>query len=264
MASKKVTFKKFDPKRSVSIYKFLSDFDEYCLDYILDTSTPRLLYTRYLHHSLANGYEELRARKHSYTQLRIWLIDRFGSVKAVADNRLRSIRALKTPKSTADALTHSSYVRDVHQLLSTLCYLEISKGICVPQLQEYVTSHSFLMQISEVLPTSVKMDWIDAHAEQGLMVHKIEGLHHLQQILALLKKRYTFYEVFAGILSGESICNLVTMTSHHNGGPVNPTPSVSPSCKSCSLNRTYGAGFTQKGREPEKFNPQQRHRSLKT
>jgi hypothetical protein len=134
----------------VSIYEFLSDFDKYCSDFIPDTVKPRLLYTKYLHHSLITGYVELEAEKHNYATLRAWLINRFRSVKAVADNRLRAIRALKTPKSTDDALTHARYVRDVHRLLST-CNLKISKGVRVPQLQEYVTSHSFLMKISEVL-----------------------------------------------------------------------------------------------------------------
>jgi hypothetical protein len=43
VASKEMTFKKFDPKESVSIYEFLSQFEEWCSGYILDTSKPRLL-----------------------------------------------------------------------------------------------------------------------------------------------------------------------------------------------------------------------------
>jgi hypothetical protein len=131
-----VTFKKFDPKGSVSIYELLSKFDDYCSNYIPDTVKPRLLYTKYLHQSLTTGYVELKAKKHSYPLIREWLIERFGSVNAVADNRLRAIRALKIPKSTDDALTHASYVRDIHRLVFTLSKLEISKGVRVPQLQE--------------------------------------------------------------------------------------------------------------------------------
>jgi hypothetical protein len=76
------------------------------------------------------------------------------------------------------------------------------------------------MLISEVLPANVKLDWIDALTKQGIMVHKIEGLQHLQQILALLKKRYTFYELFAGILPGEPMCEMVTATTHHASEPM--------------------------------------------
>jgi hypothetical protein len=264
VASKKVTFKKFDPNGSVSIYEFLSDFDDYCSSYIPDTVKPRLLYTKYLHHSLTTGYVELEAVKHNYATLRAWLINRFGSVAAVADNRLRAIKALKTPKSTDDALIHARYVRDIHRSLLTLTNLEISKGVPVPQLREYVSSHSFLLRISEVLPASVKMDWIDALAEQGVMVHNIEGLHHLQQVLALLKKRYTFYELFAGMSPGEPVYDSVTATTYRIEGPVShPTPSVISSCESCGSNRTYVAEVTQKGGKPENLNPHQHHRSSK-
>jgi hypothetical protein len=111
VASKEVTFKKFDPKGSVSVYEFLSRFDEWCSGYISDTSKPRLLYTKYLHPSLTTSYEELEAKKHDYVAMKNWLIDKFGSVKVVADNQLRAIRALKSPKPTDDALTHATYVR---------------------------------------------------------------------------------------------------------------------------------------------------------
>jgi hypothetical protein len=119
------------------------------------------------------------------------------------------------------------------------------------------------MKISEVLPAKVKLDWIDSLTEQGMMVQKIGDLHHLQQILALLKKCYTFYELFAGILPGEPVCDTVTATTHRIGGSVNPIPSVSSLCESCGFDHTYGAGETQKVREPDNFNPQQHPRSPK-
>jgi hypothetical protein len=40
VASKEVTFKKFDPKGSVSIYEFISHFEEWCSGYISDTLKP--------------------------------------------------------------------------------------------------------------------------------------------------------------------------------------------------------------------------------
>jgi hypothetical protein len=70
VASKEVTFKKFDPKGSVSVYEFLSRFEEWCSGYISDTSKPRLLYTKYLHPSLTTSYEELEAKKHDYQAMK--------------------------------------------------------------------------------------------------------------------------------------------------------------------------------------------------
>jgi hypothetical protein len=125
VAAKEVTFKKFDPKGSVSVYQFLSSYEDWCHGYVSDTSKPRLLFTKYLHPSLTTSYEELKEKRHSYQDMKSWLIEKFGSVKAVADNHLRAIRALKTPKPTDDALTHATYVREMHRLLTTLYNLEI-------------------------------------------------------------------------------------------------------------------------------------------
>jgi hypothetical protein len=71
------------------------------------------LFTKYLHPTLTTSYEELKARKHNYDQMKTWLIYNFGSVKAVADGQLRAIRQLKKPKPTDSALVHATYVRDI-------------------------------------------------------------------------------------------------------------------------------------------------------
>jgi hypothetical protein len=138
MTSKEVTFKKFDPKGSISIYQFLSSYEDWCHGYIFDSQKPRLLFTKYLHPSLTTSYKELKARRHDYGQMKTWLNDNFSSVKAVADNHLQAIRAPKTPKVTDDALMHAIYIRKMHRLLTTLYNLKIRKGIRVPQLQEYI------------------------------------------------------------------------------------------------------------------------------
>jgi hypothetical protein len=190
-----------------------------------------------------------------------WLIDKFGSVKAVADNQLNAIRALKSPKPTDEALTHATYVWEMHRLLTTLYNLEIRKGVRVPQLQEYITSHTFLLQVAEILPPKVKSDWADALAKQGTIVHKIEGAHHLQQILAILKERYSSYELFAGISPGKSPADKITARTHHSGRPSSPSPSVSSSCASCGFDGTFGADVAQKGKKPDKTHQQKQQSS---
>jgi Pao retrotransposon peptidase len=246
MNSKEVTFKKFDPKGSISIYQFLSSYEDWCHGYISDSQKPRLLFTKYLHPSLTTSYEELKARRHDYGQMKSWLIDNFGSVKAVADNHLRAIRALKTPKATDDALTHAIYIREMHRLLTTLYNLEIRKGIRVPQLQEYITSHTFLLQIGEILPAKVKTDWTDSLAKEQAIIHKIEGERHLKKILDILKERYVSYELLAGISPGVPTSEGPSTRSHHAERANSPTPSVASSCASCGHDAAYAAGALPK------------------
>jgi hypothetical protein len=126
--TREVTFKRFDPKGSVSIYEFLSLFEEWCYGHVSDTEKTCLLFSKYLHTSLTQGYKELKKRKHSYSEMKAWLIYNFGSVKSVADGQIRAIKALKVPRPTDDANVHATYVREIHRLLSTLYNLEVSRG----------------------------------------------------------------------------------------------------------------------------------------
>jgi hypothetical protein len=174
--------------------------------------------------SLTTSYEELKSKKHDYRAMKSWLVGTFGSVKAVADNKLRAIRALKTPKPTDDALTHAIHTREVHRLLTTLYNLEISRGVCVPQLQEYITTHTFLMQIGEILPTKVENEWTDALAKEGTIIHKIQGEHHLKKILDILKEHYISYELFAGISPGEPLVEKTGLRAHHAESSSSPSP----------------------------------------
>jgi hypothetical protein len=241
VSTKEVTFKKFDPKGQVSIYEFLSLFEEWCHEFVSDAQKPRLLF-KYLHPSLTNGYEELKSRKHDYAALKSWLIDNFGSVKTVVDNQLRAIRALKAPKPTDDALTYSIYVRELHRLLLTLYNLEIRRGVHVPQLREFILSHTFLMQIGEVLPAKVKTDWTEVLARQGAILHKIEGEQHLQTILDILRTRYMSYELLAGISPGEPMTPKTITRSMLVERDISPAPSVASSCASCLHDSAHGAG----------------------
>jgi hypothetical protein len=191
--------------------------------------------------------------------MKAWLIDNFGSVKSVADSQLRAIQLLKTPKLNDDALTYATYVREMHRLLSTLYNLEVRRGVRVPQLQEYISSHTFLMQIGEVLPAKVKANWTEALAREGAILHKIAGERHLQLILSILKQRYVSYELLAGKTPGELGAPKSNTRSMHAERDVSPAPSITPSCTSCPGDSAHGVGVPSKAQhqsqQPKK--PQQ-------
>ena len=84
MLAKDVNFKQFDPKGQVSIYEFLSQYEEWARGYISDESKAHLLFTKYLPKSLTDAYDELKQRKHNYDAMKNWLVDNFGVVSAVA------------------------------------------------------------------------------------------------------------------------------------------------------------------------------------
>ena len=86
----------------------------------------------------------------------------------------------------------------------TLYDLEVRKGVKVPQLREFISSHTFLIQIGEILPSDVRKDWTDFLAGEGIITHKVEGIQHFDKILAVLKKKYLGHELRASMSTTEA------------------------------------------------------------
>jgi hypothetical protein len=175
----------------------------------------------------------------------------------VADGQIRAIKALKVPRPTDDANVHATYVREIHRLLSTLYNLEVSRGVHVPQLWDHITSHTFLLQIAELLPIKVKSDWTESLARRQMIIHRIEGEEHLIQILELLKQRYISYELLAGISPNAPVAEKPATRTLHAERDVSPSPSVTSSCPSCTLDNAHGAAVAPKGGRPKPSPPKQ-------
>jgi len=193
--AKEATFKMFDPSGDGCIYQFLSQYEEWAHGYLSNSAKARLLFTKYLPPSLTEVYEELILKRNDYQAMKNWLIDVYGSVKEAADMRLRSISKLKPPKSSDGPLQHSQYLRKIHKHLSTLFNLEISKGVKVPRLLEYIGSPSFLLQLGKILPCKIKDEWTSVLADKEVIPNNIEGIVHFKDILRILKKRYSALEI---------------------------------------------------------------------
>ena len=252
LPAKEVSFKQFDPNGETSVYEFLTLYEEWARGYISDAAKARLLFSKYLSSKLTEGYEELKRRKHDYGSMKNWLIDNFGSVKKVADMQLKAIKSLKAPKSDSDHSSQAQYLRNIHRHLTTLYNLEIRKGVKVPQLQEFISSHTFVMQIGEILPPEVRKDWTDSLADDGVITHKVEGLAHFDKILTILKKRYMARELQANLSTTELPPKPKAKT--HHAGELDDSDSddeSSPPAKQ-SKKKTHTAKTSSSPKQPKK------------
>ena len=102
LPAKEVSFKQFDPSGKVSVYEFLTLYEEWARGYISDAAKARLLFSKYLSPTITEGFEEIKLPKHDYNSMKTWLIDNFGSVKGVADTQLKAIKSLKAPRSGSE------------------------------------------------------------------------------------------------------------------------------------------------------------------
>lgn len=194
-------FQPFDPDGDVSVYEFFASFDEWAFGYLSTDAKAQLLFTKYLSPSLTQSYEEIRSMRKSYVAMKNWLIDEFGSLKATVDSKLRAIREQKVPKPTDDLHTQARYLRDIHRSVSKLYSLEISKGVRVPGLREYMEGNTFLQQFLEVVPDKVQDEWCVFIAEQEIHISRAEGRQCLNKFLAILRTMYTALESRARVSS---------------------------------------------------------------
>ena len=197
-------FAQFDPFGEMSVYEFFSAFDDWAAGYLSDEAKAHLLYTKYLPVYLTESYEELRSKKKDYAAMKKWLIDQYGMITAVADGKIRAIRALKEPTSEDDLIGRAKYLREIHRTISKLYSLEIRKGVAVPDLQDYLEATTFLHQLLKVMPPDVQDEWCLHLAKLKVDISKVAGRAFLNKLLEILRDRYTALESRARLWTGES------------------------------------------------------------
>jgi hypothetical protein len=194
---REITFTKFIPGGGVSIYQFLTSFENWADDYLSEEAKADQLYHRYLDKSITESYAELSSMKESFPAMKNWLIQKYGSAVPIAHDCIKSIQRMPTPNES-DICGSAQYLRSIHKLLTSLTELEIAKGVPVPKLQNYLGNNAFLSALIEVLPAYIQMKFFEDLVDEGIdNFDTIEGREHLSSIINLIKKKYRAMELQA-------------------------------------------------------------------
>ena len=180
-------------------------FEEWAKGYLSSEAKASLLFTKYLPKALTESYEELKVRQRDYHAMRSWLIDQYGMIKRVCDAKIKLIKSLKPPKSDDDLAGQTLYYRKIHQAVASLRDLEVRKGVRVPGLQNHMESNTFLMQVAEVLPKPIQLEWSKMLVKEGVTTWKVEGPEYLEKLLNVIQKAYFTAEVQARIPGNEQV-----------------------------------------------------------
>ena len=248
--SRKVTFTMFDPHGDVSVYEFFMRFEEWSAGYLSAEAKADLLFSEYLPKSLTDSYEELKVRRRDYHAMRAWLIDQYGMIKRVCDAKIKLIKSLKPPKSDDDLVGQTLYYRKIHQAVASLRKLEIRKGVRVPGLQHHLESNTFLMQVAEVLPKSIQLEWSKMLVKEGVTTWKVEGSEYLEKLLSLIQEAYFTAEVQARIPGNEPVSKpKAKVNQAARDGSLSPSrPSSSPVPAATAVNnKAQGQKQTPQG-----------------
>ena len=202
---KEITFTAFKPGQDASVYEFFSLFENWAEDYLSEEAMADQLYHKYIDASVTESYAEVLPLKGNYRGLKQWLIQKFGSVVPMAHGYIKAINRLPVPKADhlADNIQH---LRSIHRLLTSLSGLQISKGVPVPRLQDYLGSNAFLSALFEAIPQTVRREFSKELVREGLEdPYMLEGRHHLDSILGHVKGTYRELEWELAARGGSSI-----------------------------------------------------------
>ena len=192
---KEVNFKPFKPNDEVSVYEFFSRFEEWADGYLSEDAKANQLFHRYLDHSVTDSYAEIVRVRDNYGQMKDWLMKKFGSVVPMAHGYIRAISRLKVP-GESDLAENVRHLRAIHKLLSSLSELEISKGVPVPKLQDYLGSNAFLSALVQAIPSKVRWEFTKVLVKEGIDdFESLEGSRHLVSILYQIKVKYRELEM---------------------------------------------------------------------
>jgi hypothetical protein len=193
---REITFTMFKPGGEISIYQFLNQFETWADGYLSEEAKADQLFHKYLDKSITEGYTEISLLKENFQGMKGFLIKKYGSVVPMAHGCIKSISRMTVPnESDNQASVH--YLRSIHRVLVNLSQLEITKGVPVPKLQNYLGSNAFLSALIEALPMYIKDKLFDDLIKDGIDdIGTIEGKHHLTAIVRIIKAKFMRAELF--------------------------------------------------------------------
>ena len=211
---KEITFSAFKPGQDASVYEFFSSFEDWAEEYLSEEAMADQLFHKYIDPSITESYAEILPLKGNYQGLKQWLIQKFGSVVPMAHGYVKAINRLQMPKAD-DLCGNIQHLRSIHRLLTSVSSLQVSKGVPVPRLQDYLGSNAFLSALFEAIPQAVRKEVSKELVRQGLEdPYMLEGRHHLTSILNHIKAAYRELE-WELAATGNSVSSTGT---HGSGG----------------------------------------------
>ena len=164
--------KKFGHDVDLNIFEFLKKFEAYTEEQGSATDRAILLYEQYLDKEVQL---ELVDKASNYKLMRHWLIKKFGDIKVICDNIVKSIAKERMPGDSASHQTLTVYYRKLNSVIKKL--QELSKTVDLPQseLEAHIYSSEFLAKLLKFVPRRTKLEFMEKLMYSGEDVHRVKG-----------------------------------------------------------------------------------------
>lgn len=164
--------KKFGEDSELHIFEFLSKFEAYTAEHGTAKERAELLYDHYLQKEVQL---ELVDKQTDYKAMRKWLISRFGDIKVITDNILKTVAKEFLPGESSSHQTLAVYYRKLNSVIKKLQELSKTVDMPVSELEAHMYSAEFLTKLMKFVPRRTNIVFMDNMTSNGEDDNQVKG-----------------------------------------------------------------------------------------
>ena len=143
--------KRFSSESELNVFEFLRKFESFTEEQGSALERANLLYEQYLSKDIQL---DLVGTRNDYAAMKAWLVKRFGDVKVIASNIIKSIGIDQVPDESTPYETRASYFRKLNSVLIRLKDLIKTDDMPVEDLEAHIYSNEFIERLLKLVPWS--------------------------------------------------------------------------------------------------------------
>ena len=179
--------KRFSENSEVNIFEFLKKFEAYTEEQGSAKERATLLFEHYLHE---NVQMELHEMKENYTEMRKWLIERFGDVKVITDNILKKLAKEMIPDDAISSVAVTNYYRKLNSVLIKIKELNKTVNMPAEELNAHIYSSEFMSKLLGFVPQKAKFAFRQGLMSENEDYRRVRGAKSFSILAATIFKRF--------------------------------------------------------------------------
>ena len=179
--------KRFSENSEVNIFEFLKKFEAYTEEQGSAKERATLLFEHYLHE---NVQMELHEMRENYTEMRKWLIERFGDVKVITDNILKKLAKETIPDDASSSVAVTNYYRKLNSVLIKIKELNKTVNMPAEELNAHIYSSEFISKLLGFVPQRAKFAFRQELMSENEDYRRVRGAKSFSILAATIFKRF--------------------------------------------------------------------------
>ena len=194
--------KKFGESSEINIFEFLDKFETYTEEKGTAKERAELLYDHYLQKDLQMMLVEYKS---NYAKMRTWLINRFGDVKVITENILRTLAKDVMPSDNNSSQPLANYYRKLNSVIKQVQELENTVDLPREDLNDYVHSNEFISKVLPFIPEKAKLEFYAKVTASGQDLLRIKGETAFIDLATIVYQHFLIHEGNCRVINSSNL-----------------------------------------------------------